>query len=263
MNLLETIKTEYELCIDNPKGFADKVELISTMLGLRGKNKLISETCPVYIVGKYEITPFIFFGINPGHSDINSPKEDKVARSSWEGYQTHYQNFFSYFDEQGFESPYYTILRYFMDGLVSTFGGTPIENKWKLFEKYITNIELIPYHSRGISLPTVLRENQFRYLHERFSESVEFISQYDPRLFIFNGSPWHNLLIKNNIITKFEKFNLTENFNLYFFKINNIPSVLFDKFFQRHFWGITNQDRRTTIPQLIAKKYPSISLSSI
>ena len=141
--------------------------------------------------------------------------------------------------------------------------GIPIENKWKLFEKYITNVELIPYHSRGISLPPILRENQYRYLHERYNESVKFISQYNPRLIIFNGSPWYNLLIKNKIITNIEKVNLTENFNLYFFKINNIPWVLFDKFFQRHFWGITNQDRRTTIPQLIAKKYPSISLSSI
>lgn len=32
----------------------------------------------------------------------------------------------------------------------------------------------------------------------------------------------------------------------------------FDKFFQRHFWGITDDDRKNTIPNLIYKKYPDL-----
>lgn len=262
MGLEDTIKKEYELCVFDPINYNKKVESISNLLNQKGKNKLISETCPVFIVGKYDKTPIMYFGINPGHSDINSPIEDKVARLSWESYNNLYQNFFSYFKEQRFESPYYTALDHFIRGLVFTLGEKPINDKWELFEKYLTNIELVPYHSRGIHITSLLTEYQFRYLNERFKESVNFVIQYRPRHFIFNGNPWHTLLIKNNIITEFERGKLTDKFSLYFFKINDIPSVLFDKFFQGHYWGITNELRRTTIPQLIAKKYPCISLSS-
>lgn len=93
-------------------------------------------------------------------------------------------------------------------------------------------------------------------MKRNFKESLYFVIQYSPELFIFNGNPWHTLVIKNNIITEFERFRLTDKYSLYFFKINDITSVLFDKFFQGHYWGITNEHRRTTIPQLIAKKYP-------
>lgn len=263
LGLEDTIKREYELCIFNPSDYNKRVELISNLLGQKGKNKLISETCPVFIVGKYNITPFVFFGINPGHSDTNSPIEDKVARSSWENYNNLYQNFFSYFKEQKFESPYYTALAYLVNGLALTFGGKPAKNKWELFEKYLTNIELVPYHSRGISIPSILKEKQLRYLKDRFDESANFIVQFNPKLFIFNGNPWHTLLIKNNIVKEFEQFRLTDKFSLFFFTINDVPSVLLDKFFQGHYWGLTSEHRSTTIPQIIAKKYPFISLTDL
>jgi hypothetical protein len=73
VNLLDVIKQEYELFVNNPIEFKIKVDSISALLGLKGNHKLISDTCLVYLVEKYNITPFIFFGINPGHSDTNSP----------------------------------------------------------------------------------------------------------------------------------------------------------------------------------------------
>ncbi len=84
-------------------------------------------------------------------------------------------------------------------------------------EKYLTNIELVPYHSCGISISSLLKENQFRYLIQRFDESMNFIVRYNPKLFIFNESPWHTLLIKNKIVSEFEKFRLTDKFSLYLF----------------------------------------------
>jgi hypothetical protein len=258
LNLLENIRQDYELCINNSEEYIKKVDSISTLLGLKGKYRLISDTCPVYLVGKYNVTPFIFFGINPGHSDTNSPIEDKDARTSWKRYEDLYQNFFSYFEKKGFESPYYTILWHFIDGLRFVIGDSPIVGKWKLFEKYITNVELIPYHSRGIAFPSKLSNLQLDYLVRRFEDNLNFIINCQPKLFIFNGSPWYLLLIKNKLISDFEKIPITNKFNVYFFKIKDMPSVLFDKFFQRHFWGITNEHRRTIIPNMIAEKFPSI-----
>ena len=44
-------------------------------------------------------------------------------------------------------------------------------------------------------------------------------------------------------------------FNIYFFEGEGISSVLFDKFFQRHFWEITDLDRKVTISKLIHERY--------
>ena len=74
-----------------------------------------------------------------------------------------------------------------------------------MFDTYLTNIELIPYHSEGISLPSQLSEDQLNYLTTRFKNSMNFIVKHRPKLFIFNGSPWYVLLIKHRLIYYYEK----------------------------------------------------------
>ena len=133
------------------------------------------------------------------------------------------------------------------------------DGKWRLFDKYLANIELIPYHSEGISLPSIFSSFQLAYLTERYKASLEFIRRYSPKLLIFNGNIWRNLLVKNNLVQVDEKVPITQKFNMYFFKLHDIPCVLFDKFFQRHFWGISNKDRYVTIPAAIHMRYPCLS----
>jgi hypothetical protein len=260
VSLLDKIKQEYDLCIAKPEEYKEKVDSISNLLCLTGKNRLMVDNCPVYIVGKYNISPYISFGINPGYSDINNPIEEREVRISWEKYQELYQNFFLFFERNGFKSPYYTSLWYLLTGLRSTFDGEQpqINHKWKFFQSCLTNMELIPYHSRGMIISSKLADSQLNYLVRRFKENINFIIKFKPKLFIFNGNPWHSLLIKNEIITEFEKVLITNKFSLYFFKIKDNPAVLFDKFFQRHFWGLTNEHRKITIPNLFLKKYPSV-----
>jgi len=258
LDLLNKIKEEYELCINRPQEYQKTVDSVSSLLGLKNKYKLISDHCPVYFVGNYSQSNLVFFGLNPGHSEVNSPIEDEEARISWDKYQQLYLNFFSYFEKMGFESPYYTSLWYLLKGLTHNPIEHKINDKWKFFNSHLTNMELIPYHSRGIVLPTRLNTYQLNYLTERLDENINFITHFKPKLFIFNGSTWYTLLISNGIITDFEKISITDKFNLLFFKINDVPSVMFDKFIQKHFWGITNEHRRSTIPNLILKRYPSI-----
>ena len=120
---------------------------------------------------------------------------------------------------------------------------------------YLANLELVPYHSEDITLPSKLYKPQLEYLKRRFDSNLNFIIQFRPKLFIFNGNIWHTLLIKNNLVATYEKVCISEKFSIYFFEIQTIPCVLFDKFFQRHFWGITDQDRKVTIPKLIHERY--------
>ena len=77
MNLINEIKTEYELCIQKPYEYKKKVNSISDLLLLKGSKRLIDTDCPVFIVGNYETAPIVMFGINPGYSSKNNPKEDK------------------------------------------------------------------------------------------------------------------------------------------------------------------------------------------
>jgi hypothetical protein len=110
-------------------------------------------------------------------------------------------------------------------------------DKWKLFDRYISNLELIPYHSRGISLPISLNSLQFDCISLRFENNPRFARKHKPSLFIFNGNTWYIILIKHGLIQNNEKIKVTEKFNVYFFELEDISSVLFDEFFQRHFWG--------------------------
>ena len=69
---------------------------------------------------------------------------DKEARISWAHYLQLYKNFYNYFESNQFESPYYNALKYLIFGLIKR--DIPNELKWKFFDSYLINMELIPYH---------------------------------------------------------------------------------------------------------------------
>jgi hypothetical protein len=249
LHLLEEIETEYNLCINDPQKYQRKVDTISNLFHLTGRQRLKGDNCPVFVVGKYDKTPIVMFGLNPGYSPKNNPIEDAEARKSWNHYLNLYLNFFEFFSKHEFESPYYTSLAHLISGLT----GQQKQTKWELFESYLTNLELIPYHSEGITLPSKFSSSQWDYLRVRLKSSLDFITKF--KLLIFNGSPWYIILIKYNLVNKYHKVQVSKLFNLYFFELESIPSVLFDKFFLKHFWGITDYDRKVTIPKLIRERY--------
>jgi hypothetical protein len=150
-----------------------------------------------------------------------------------------------------FESPYYTALGHLLAGLTNS----QHKSKWDIFDSYLTNLELIPYHSEGLTLPSSFLSSQLDYLKTRLKSNLNFITKFRPNLLLFNGNPWYVLLIKYNLVNKYDKVQVSKHFNLYFFESEGVPSVLFDKFFQRHFWGINDYDRRVVIPKLIRERY--------
>ena len=257
MDLLQEVRDEYELCVKRPAEYQKKVDSISDMFHLRGKHRLKGDNLPVYFVGKFEEASIIMFGLNPGNFSTNKPREEHEARKSWHHYQNLYLNFFQSLARNEFQSPYYTALGYLLSGLLMKQFSN--DGKWRLFDKYFANIELIPYHSEGISLPSDFSSVQLAYLTERYKNGLEFIRRHNPRLLIFNGNIWRNLLVKNNLVQVDEKIPITQQLSMYFFKLHEIPCVLFDKFFQRHFWGMTNNDRYTIMPMAIHVRYPGLS----
>lgn len=255
MNLLEEMGDDYHLCVNKPEEYRKKVDNISDLFGLRGDDKLKNDNCAVYVCGNYRKAPFVMFGLNPGWSATNIPAEEAEARKSWQHYRDLYQNIFQFFSDNKFESPYYKSLWLLLRGLLHDTETVQKMNKWDLFNIYLANMELIPYHSNGISLPRVLSELQLNYLKARFERNLDFITKFRPKLLIFNGRPWYTLLIRHGIIKDFETARVSDRFGLYFFRRNEIPCVLFDRFFQSHFWKITDYDRRITIPCIINRTY--------
>jgi hypothetical protein len=83
--------------------------------------------------------------------------------------------------------------------------------------------------------------------------------KFKPKLLIFNGKIWKTLLMNHDLIEQHIEAPSKKQFRMYFFEIDGIPSVLFDRFFQRHFRGITDDDRMITIPKLIHNKFENLS----
>jgi hypothetical protein len=74
---------------------------------------------------------------------------------------------------QKFESPYYTALGHLLAGLT----GDESKSKWNLFDSYLTNLELILYHSEGLSLPAK-SSPQLDFLNIRLRRSLDFITGF-------------------------------------------------------------------------------------
>ena len=250
----DEMREEYNLCINEPDKYRKKIDAISDLfhLTIAKGNRLKSSDCPVYVVG--HSNEFIMVGLNPGYSSINNPVEEVEARKSWEHYLDFYQyKFFKFFEANKFESPYYKSLYL----LLSNISGHQENSIWQFFDLHTINLELIPYHSEGIVLPNLWNKEQAHYLQNRLEITLDYIKRSlnkpRPKLVIFNGKIFHTLLIGQNIIKNgnYEQVKITNKFSLYFFDIDAIKCVLFDKFFQSHYWGITDYHRKTLIPNLI------------
>ena len=123
-------------------------------------------------------------------------------------------------------------------------------NLWQFFDLHTINLELVPYHSEGIVFPNPCNKEQINYIQNRLQINLDHIktklTRPKPKLVIFNGKIFHILLIDQKLIKKddHEQVKITNKFSVYFFRIDNNQCVLFDKFFQAHYWGITDYERR-------------------
>ena len=87
---------------------------------------------------------------------------------------------------------------------------TTTTKKTNFYDSYLSNFELIPYHSEGIPLPSKLSSSQLDYLNIRLKGNLEFIAKFNPRLLLFNGNPWYVLLIKHNLVKEYQKVQISK-----------------------------------------------------
>jgi hypothetical protein len=66
---------------------------------------------------------------------------------------------------------------------------------------------------------------------------------------------WYILLINHELVKAYQKIPISKSFNTYFLELQGVSSVLFDKFFSRHYWGITDFDsfQKSQYPSYIDK----------
>ena len=258
-SIIDEAKQDFELFHNDYSKYKDKVDDLSALFKLKNKAKLRSDYLPTYLVGNFEDDnyKYVLFGINPGFSEKQNPKEETWKKSSWKDYLNFVKNFFILFKQHEMKSQYYKRLSKLFSGL----DGLDLNNYPEIYDyyhKHIINIELIPYHSTCFGISNHLTGEQEIYLKGRFESDLNFLKKLKVKLMIFNGNPFYLLLIKNNLIEYDKKINLNKYVNMYLFKVQDIPCVLFDKFLTQPGFGLSYENLRNKIPNLIKMEFSSI-----
>jgi len=265
-NFLKSCEEDYYLWRDKPKKFRKKLLITQLVYGLKGKGKLEHLESPVYFSGNYKSSSsFVIFGLNPGKQKTWKKEHEDKKRDSWQSNLDYMQNRFLYIKDNNENPPYYNHFWYLFEGLMRI-KKIKIPSKWEFFHDKVLNINLFPYHSIGFNLSRIKNQSQFEYLKKDIEQRLEFIKKNmtNPRLFIFHGSIWFDMLDKLGFLKHDEVDNVRKNFNIYYFEIDSNPCVLFNIFFPSAFYqGVTDLDKARKIPKLILKRYPDLSLNFV
>ncbi len=256
MEFLKSLKSDYDLWVKKPKLYSKNVENLSDLFNFKNNKRFESKLLPSGFSGIYnKKNQIVMFGLNPGLKRKLNQREELKQMKNWESYIKARKNLFIFFKELDHPSNYYKKFWLLFSNLVSD--SMKYQTKWDFFNQNVTNLNLFPYHSKGFSLSKHLSDKEIDILEERLRSLLDFIIKYSPRIFIFNGKPWEILLINQGIVKNYKKVKINKNFSIYLFELQGIPSILFEKFFSRHFW-LDDKERSIIIPKLIKKNFPNI-----
>ena len=254
MEFLKSLKSDYELWLKKPKTYKKKVDKLSDFFNLKNNHRFVSNYLPSGFSGRFDKKDqFVMFGLNPGFKRDLNKREELEQMQNWNSYVNARKNLYLFFKKLNHPSDYYRKFWLLFSSLVKD--SSKYHTQWDFYDQNLTNLNLFPFHSKGFSISKKLSNEQFEFLQERFEELVNFITKYKPRLFLFNGKPWEVLLINHGLVKNYDRVPVTKDFILYFFKVGKTPSILFEKFFPRHFW-LNNEHRQKIIPDLIMQQYP-------
>jgi len=54
-DILQEIRLDYDLCINEPDEYQKKVNSVSDLFLLKGKKTLMNDNCPAYVIRKYDL----------------------------------------------------------------------------------------------------------------------------------------------------------------------------------------------------------------
>ncbi len=249
--LLNNAYKDFNLFYSDNVAYQKKVNEISTLFNLKGGIALRNDYLPTYIVGNLEDNnyKYVLFSINPGFSEDKNKIEEKWKSGTWENYLNFIKNFFILYYKAGFTSRYYNRL----GKLIGALENTSLDSSYlsSFFQDHLINIDIIPYHSSGIGLPSSLSNKQMNYLQIQLYNGINLLKTQNIHFAIFNGKPMYSLLIEQGIISQFERFPINDKVSLYKFKIDNISCILFDRFISQPAFEINNLHLTETIPAII------------
>jgi len=83
---LKNLKEDFELGISNNKKYQEKIDSISKLFNLTGKNVLMP-LLPSGFTGRYnKMNQYVLFSLNPGYSDKFNVSEEIQKTTSWDKY---------------------------------------------------------------------------------------------------------------------------------------------------------------------------------
>ncbi|MGI0048323.1 MAG: hypothetical protein ACREAW_02185, partial [Nitrososphaera sp.] len=209
MGFLESLKIDFELFQSNIDEYKRRVDSISDLFSLKFNDRLMSDQSPSGFSGNYDTSnSIVLFSLNPGYSAKFNPDEQRLQNRDWEQYCNARKSLYLFFKKLNHPSPYYRSWWILFQGLLNE-KSYNYDTQWDYFNKNLVNLNLIPYHSKGLQLPTLFDEEQNCYLMQNFDSLLDFIVPYNPKLLIFNGNPWFVLLKRNSLLNEATKIKVT------------------------------------------------------
>jgi hypothetical protein len=225
LSVLSDAKVDFLLSLKSPAIYKAKVNGVSDIFGLKGKERFVDDYHATYFVGDYTDgkPKDVLFGLNPGFD----PKRDRQQRvgafGRWEDYLTFEREFFGRFRDR--KVPFYRYLSKFF-GWMNGVELDEWKDRWDFLQANLVTVELIPYHSRRFKPPAWFSDEQLKYLGRRLRSNFDFLKTFEVRCVVFNGKSYWTLL--KELLG--EPVRVNKRLNMYLFECQRLPCVLFDRF---------------------------------
>ena len=205
----------------------------------RFREGLISEYPPCFFAGDLRKSRFCLLGLNPGHNRKRKDVECRVYRER--GWEQTYLAFFDWFGAEQIPSPYYSRIAVLLSGLLRE-KEIPKERKrrFQLLSENLINLDLIPYHSSGISLRIETRE-QRELIKPYLVTLIELVELCKPQILIINGAAFRPIL-KQTGFKERSTIKVNERLNAHIGQCLNSKTVWFDRFITGQSAAVTNRE---------------------
>lgn len=199
------------------------------------KKRLCADWPPVFFAGRVGQRQFVLLSLNPG-----KPTNIEIELYKKFGWKKTYLTFFEWFSKHKIGSPYYSRFAVFLSGLL----GLKVfpqdrARRFSLLSQNLVNLDLIPYHSTGISLNFQSNtEHKFNLIRPYLRNLKELVKLCNPKVLFINGAVWQYLLNEIGFIKK-SRARVNSRLTAHIGECFSIKTVWFDKF-------MSSQAARTT-----------------
>ncbi len=257
-NLFFIIDNDFRNYLFNNQNYVRNLNYLRNIFNTNFMN-----TSPIYFTGNTcnkGKDKYVLISLNPGAKKPNYSIEDIIMNISYVLYGNYnpidwlnfYIHFYELFFINGLTSNYYTRLINLFAGLhglpLSSFSGKGTRRQrtiYNFYDRYLINIDLIPYRSQSTSSLST-GSSAICYLNKRFDEVLDQVqcirNKFNLIKVILNGKVFVDLIYRRRINScscktcKVFSINILrtprtyKNFTIYDVNINGIDVVIVDKF---------------------------------